>query len=183
MEDGDLGRRLAQVRKQHGLSQRELARRTGATNASISQIESGKVSPSVGVLKRLLDGIPMALSEFFALEEEKRSKIFFKADELLEIGKGGVSYLQVGQDMVGRKLQMTSETYQPGADSGKVAFVHEGEEVGLVIEGELEVMVDDQSRVLRAGDAYYFESTRPHRFRNTGKVICRVVAVNSPPNF
>lgn len=183
MEDREIGQRLALLRKQHGLSQRELARRSGATNASISQIESGKVSPSVGVLKRLLDGIPMKMSEFFALEEEKDTQIFFRADDLLEIGKGGVSYAQIGKDMIRRRLQMLSEVYQPGADSGKVALTHEGEEAGIVIDGLLEVSVDNETAILRSGDAYYFDSMRPHRFRNIGKQPCRVISACTPPNF
>ena len=51
----DVGARLRLVRMRHGLSQRELARRAGVTNATVSLIESNKVNPSVGALKRVLD--------------------------------------------------------------------------------------------------------------------------------
>ena len=66
--DASVGARLRMVRERHGLSQRELARRAGVTNATISLIESDRTNPSVGSLKRVLDGIPMGLAEFFALE-------------------------------------------------------------------------------------------------------------------
>ena len=62
----DIGGRLRALRAAHGLSQRTLAKRAGVTNATISLIESGRMNPSVGALKRVLDGIPVSLTDFFA---------------------------------------------------------------------------------------------------------------------
>lgn len=179
----DVGARLRYVRMRHGFYQRALAKRAGVTNSSISLIESNEVNPSVGVLKRILDGIPIGLSEFFALEPERPRKAFYEAQELVEIGKGGISYLQVGENLFGRALQILKERYEPGTDTGRVPLVHEGEEGGIVLSGRLEVTVDGERRILGAGDAYYFESRRPHRFRCVGPKPCEVVSVCTPPSF
>ena len=56
----DIGGRLRHLRLLHGLSQRELAKRAGVTNSTISLIESNGSNPSVGALKRILDGLPVA---------------------------------------------------------------------------------------------------------------------------
>jgi transcriptional regulator with XRE-family HTH domain len=56
----DVGGRLRAVRLKHGLSQRELAKHAGLTHSAISLIEQNRVSPSVGSLKKILDGIPKA---------------------------------------------------------------------------------------------------------------------------
>ena len=179
----DIGGRLRHLRMLHGLSQRELAKRAGVTNSTISLIESNATNPSVGALKRILDGIPIGLAEFFAFEPERPRKAFYAAEELVEIGKGGVSYRQVGESMFGRGLQILKECYQPGADTGKVPLAHEGEEGGVVISGRLEVTVEDERRVLGPGDAYYFESRRPHRFRCVGPTPCEVISACTPPTF
>lgn len=179
----DLGARLSEVRRRHGMSQRQLARQAGIANATISLIESNAINPSVGSLKRILDCLPMKLSEFFALDEAEQPKIFYAAEELTEIGRGGVSFRQVGADLTGKALQVLSEAYAPGSDSGKVLLQHDGEECGLVISGTIEVTVGDQRGVLRAGDAYYFSSQIPHRFRNIGGEICRIVSASTPPTF
>ena len=179
----DLGARLSEVRRRHGLSQRSLARQAGIANATVSLIESNTINPSVGSLKRILDCLPMKLSEFFALNEVEQPKTFYAAGELTEIGRGGVSYRQVGADLTGKALQILSETYAPGSDSGKVLLQHEGEEGGLVISGSLEITVGEQRAVLRAGDAYYFASRIPHRFRNVGRETCRLVSASTPPTF
>ncbi|MDO3435657.1 cupin domain-containing protein [Rhizobium sp. CBN3] len=179
----DIGSRLRHLRLAHKLSQRELAKRTGVPNSTISLIESNASNPSVGALKRILDGIPIGLAEFFAFEPERPKKAFYAAEELVEIGKGAISYKQVGETLFGRSLQMLKECYQPGADTGKIPLVHEGEEGGIVLSGRLEVTVDDERRVLGPGDAYYFESRRPHRFRCVGPVACEVISACTPPTF
>jgi transcriptional regulator with XRE-family HTH domain len=179
----DLGERLRFVRGRHKLSQRELAKRAGVTNSTISLIESGQMNPSVGALKRILDGIPMGLAEFFAIEPDRPRKAFYRADELTEIGKSPISYRQVGDNLFGRALQILKERYEPGSDTGRVPLVHDGEEGGVVISGRLEVIVDDERRILDPGDAYYFESRRPHRFRCVGAKACEVVSACTPPSF
>jgi transcriptional regulator with XRE-family HTH domain len=181
--DLDVGSRLKAVRLRTGLSQRELARRAGVTNASISLIESNRLNPSVGVLKRVLDGIPMGLSEFFALDVEAAETVFYGADDLVELVGGDISYRQVGRDLQGRTLQIIVECYRPGADTGRIPLSHDGEEGGVVLAGRLEVTVGDQVRTLGPGDAYYFHSRAPHRFRNVGREDCRLVSACTPPSF
>ncbi|MFC4624409.1 cupin domain-containing protein [Daeguia caeni] len=179
----DVGGRLRYVRMRHNLSQRELAKRAGVTNSTISLIEANQTNPSVGALKRILDGIPIGMSEFFALEPDAPPKVFYQADELVEIGKGKISYRQVGDNLFARALQILKERYEPGADTGKVMLVHEGEEGGIIISGRLEVTVGSDRRILGPGDAYYFPSKLPHRFRCIGPVACEVVSACTPPSF
>ncbi|MEX0923144.1 MAG: cupin domain-containing protein [Rhodovibrionaceae bacterium] len=179
----DLGQRLKALRIAHGFSQRELAKRAGVSNAVISLIEQNKTSPSVGMLKKVLDGLPVALAEFFSWEAPPRSRVFFAAEELVEIAGGAVSYRQLGRDLSERALQILHERYAPGADTGEAMLRHEAEEGGVVVAGELEVTVGDQRRVLQAGEAYYFDSRLPHRFRNVGEAEAVVVSACTPPSF
>ena len=78
--------------------------------------------------------------------------------------------------MFGRSLQILKERYEPGSDTGRVPLTHDGEEGGIVVSGRLEVTVDDERRILDPGDAYYFESRRPHRFRCVGGKPCEVIS-------
>jgi transcriptional regulator with XRE-family HTH domain len=179
----DVGERLRFVRSRNKLSQRELAKRSGVTNSTISLIESNQMNPSVGALKRILDGIPMGMAEFFALEPDRPRKAFYRSDELSEIGKAPISYLQIGDNLFGRALQILKERYEPGGDTGRVPLVHDGEEGGIILSGRLEVTVDSERRILGPGDAYYFESHRPHRFRCVGAKPCELISACTPPTF
>ncbi len=179
----DVGARLREVRERSGLSQRALAKRSRISNATISLIESGKLNPSVAALKRILDGVQLDLSTFFATEASESEPVVYRESELVEIGRGKISYWQVGRELTDRKMQILHERYAPGSDTGKVTLHHRGEEGGVVISGHLELTVDGKRYVLGPGDAYYFESTRPHRFRNVSSVECEVVSACSPPSL
>ena len=179
----DIGLRLKRLRNRQGLSQRQLARNSGVSNATISLIEHGHTDPSMGLLKRVLASMGVSLGEFFAAESRQHEKYFFNNSELCEIGSGPISYRQVGTDLSDNDLQILHERYQPGADTGQSMLTHEAEEGGIVLAGRLEVTVADQVRVLSAGDAYRFNSRLPHRFRNTGTEECVVVSACTPPSF
>jgi len=181
--DDDIGQRLKTIRTRMQLSQRQLARQSGVANATISQIEARKLNPTVSMLKKVLDGFPISLSEFFADEFEIRDRVFFRAEELTEIADGGVSYRQVGANLSERAIQFMQERYQPGSGTGKHAITHEGEECGIILRGRLEVTVGEQSAVLKKGDAYYFRSNQPHRFHNPGNEICELITACTPPTF
>ena len=186
MEQGvvfDLGARLRALRLARGLSQRELAKRAGVSNAIISLIEQNRSSPSVGSLKKVLDGLPLSLAEFFAGEAATSPPVFFRAADLVELAGGAISYRQIGRDLAGRALQILHERYQPGADTGEAMLRHESEEGAVVVRGQLEVTIDGERRLLGPGDAYYFDSRRPHRFRNIGSEECEVVSACAPPSF
>lgn len=181
--ENDIGQRLKGIRTSLDLSQRQLARQSGVANATISQIEAGKLNPTVSMLKRVLDGIPVSLSEFFGDQFEARDRVFFRGDELTEIADGGVSFRQVGANLSNRAIQFMQEVYQPGSGTGKHAITHEGEECGIILRGRLEVTVGGEVATLKRGDAYYFRSDQPHRFRNPGNEACELVTACTPPTF
>ncbi|WP_300063433.1 cupin domain-containing protein [uncultured Roseobacter sp.] len=187
----DIGHRLRAIRKNRGLSQRELATRAGLTNGTISLIEQNKTSPSVASLKSLLDAIQVSMAEFFStLEEPGESKYFYGADEFTEIAPPHLdgaqaqllSLRQIGsaQD---HALQLLHERYAPGADTGPGMLSHDAEEAGVIIRGEIEITVDDEVRTLGPGDGYLFNSRLPHRFRNTGREDCEIISACTPPSF
>lgn len=182
--DAGVGARLRRMRQIFGLTQRELARRAGVTNGAISLIEQGRVSPSISSLKKILDGIPMSLAEFFTLDLAAPEDVFFTAADLTEIAfDERISFRMVGRRLKDRALQMLHETYSPGADTGEAMLRHEGEEAGVIIRGRIVVTVGDQERTLGAGEAYYFRSRIPHRFRNPFDEVCEVISANTPPSF
>ncbi len=181
--DKEIGGRLKAIRRRLDLSQRQLARQSGVANATISQVEAGKLNPTVSMLKKILDGVPMGLAEFFAGDLQPQDRLFFRADELAEIADGGVSYRQVGTNLATKSIQLLKECYQPGAGTGKHSMTHEGEECGIILKGRLRVTVGDDIATLTAGDAYYFKSSQPHTFENPGSEPCELISACTPPSF
>lgn len=184
----DTGARLKAEREARKLSQRQLAAVAGVTAAMISMIEQNRTSPSIATMKKILSGLNMPLSAFFAEDEPPAAKWHFTPGEFREItppstGAGpGIRFLRVGQ-AADSALLVLSETYPPGADTGPELYSHEAEEAGIVLEGQIEITVGSESRVLHKGDGYHFNSRLPHRFRNPGREECRIVSASTPPTF
>ena len=178
-----VGQRLRALRLRAGLSQRELARRAVVSNATVSMIEADRVSPSVSALRQILAALGVGIADFFAGPDSPGEQVVFRADELTEIAGGAVSYRQVGANLKGRSLQMIHERYRPGAQSGTKMLSHQGEEAGLVIKGRLTLEVDGRRYELRAGDAYFFDSRKPHAFRNADDSELVLVSACTPPTF
>jgi len=171
-----VAKRLRVIRKSKGFSQRELARRAGVGSGTISLIESMTTQPSVAVLKKILDGIPMDLATFFSFELEQKNDRFYPKSSHVDIGSPGVKYLLVGARRPNRRIQMLHEIYDPGKASGKTSISHAGEECAIVVSGVLELTLGEDVYILKRGDAYYFNSETPHKFRNIGSDECEVIS-------
>jgi transcriptional regulator with XRE-family HTH domain len=184
--DRDLGPRLRRLRESRGLSLRALAKLAAVNPGNLSLIENGKTSPSVGTLKTILTAMGTSLGEFFTLQEAAGAghSFIFRATELINISAGpGLRFLGLPRTANGRSLQSLHETYAPGADTGPEAYRHAGEETGFCLTGTIELTVDGQRELLGPGDAYYYSSDKPHRWRNVGNIPAEVVSACTPPTF
>lgn len=190
MLEFDVGGRLKELRVLFGLSQRQLAEAANVPHGQISMIETNKSSPSVASLRKILGGMNIGMAEFFEPETSHGSDVFFTPSQLRDLttriysGRPGtdgkISLKQVG-DARAHNLQILHETYEPGADTGGDMIEHVASEGGIVVSGEIELTVGDRTAILKAGDAYLFNSKEPHRFRNVGDRPATVISACTPP--
>jgi transcriptional regulator with XRE-family HTH domain len=173
--------RLQTLRQSLGFSQRELARRAGLTHTTVAAIEKGRIDPSLGTLKRLLEACGVSMSEFF--RNENNASIVTEAHRINTVSTGGVHMRYLAPSAPGKLLQITQEIYDAGADTGTKPLRHEGQEGGIVIRGVFELQLGDERYTLRPGDSYYFDSTTPHRLRNIGEEQGEIINAASPPSF
>lgn len=181
----DVGGRLKSIRTDRNISQRELAKRAGVTNSTISMIEKNSVSPSISSLKKVLNGIPISLVDFFAEEEneDEIQQVVYSEDELVDIGAGDVHMHLVGKSFPRRQMTFLLETYPPNADTGTEMLQNDAEEGGYILEGKIELTVGSEVFELKANDSYYFDNNKPHRFRNPYDETCKIVSATTPANF
>jgi transcriptional regulator with XRE-family HTH domain len=187
MEEFDTGNRLRALRQAHRLSQRQLAEAAGVPHGQISMVETNRSSPSVASLRKILGGLGLGMAEFFEPDSPARTSPFFRADDLSDLtsrlypsGDARMTLKQVG-DARAHGLQILHERYEPGADTGDTMLAHDAHEGGIVVSGEIDVTVGTESRTLRAGDAYLFDSRAPHRFRNLSDAPAIVISACTPP--
>ncbi|AGK51249.1 helix-turn-helix family protein [Burkholderia thailandensis MSMB121] len=179
----DVPARLRALRATFKLTQRDLARRTGLSHTTIAKIERGEISPTIASLQKIAASFQLPVTSLIDASADEPTRIFYKHEDLTVVALGKHTIRQIGRNLSRRALQMMEDTYEPGADTGDAMLSHAGEEAGLVIRGHLEVTVGDQVAVLGPGEAYFFESRIPHRFRNRGNETCVVVAAATPPSL
>ena len=66
----DIIQAMIDARKEQNITQKELALRTGITQADISRIENGSRNPSLNMLKKLAKGLGMRLRVEFVAESK-----------------------------------------------------------------------------------------------------------------
>jgi transcriptional regulator with XRE-family HTH domain len=145
MFTGEVGVRLKLLREACGCSQRELAKRAGLTNSSISIIEQGQVSPSVQSLGRILAALPISMSDFFA---------FTMPADTSAIPSTSVMQLDARTEELA-PAQMTPFMVQPMDVSG------------VVTKGELVLITLEEERRLSAGANFYIHARQCYRFANS----------------
>jgi len=179
-----IGAEIRELRRRRQLTTRQLAVRSGISHSTISLLERDRMSPSIDTLGAILEAMGSTLTGFFS---ELGGKIphspFYARGDLAEIGRAdGISYRMVGINHPNRHLLLLCESYSPGADTGE-AFSHKAQEAGVVTRGAVEVTVGAQTRLLTVGDAYYFDSETPHRFRNAGTEPAELISAITPPTY
>ncbi|CAH0539668.1 HTH-type transcriptional regulator PuuR [Vibrio marisflavi] len=184
MENEQIGRSISKLRKDQSLSQRELADKAGITHSAISSIENGKVSPSVSSLQKIVNVFDMSLSEFFTIEQQDdQNKVVVKPEELIEIGNNSVSMKLVSRGNKSQIIGFLIEEYAPFSTTGREEIKHEGEEVGTILQGELELEYNGEIYLLRAGESYVIDTTLPHKFTNRTDTACKLISAHTPTSF
>jgi transcriptional regulator with XRE-family HTH domain len=176
-----VGARLRTVREQSGMSQRELAKRAGVTNATISLIEQESHAPSLASLHRILNAIPISMAEFFALPTSQKNVLIYDKDELVAVTRGAAALSVMASERRDKKLQLFSERYAPGASTGEELIVHDGETAAFIIQGSMELEVDGVVRRIDSGGGFHLIGKQPYRLKNIGRSDAIVVCACTPP--
>ena len=170
-----IGARLREQRERLGISQREVARRTGCSPSLISQIENGLSRPSVSTLYSLVTELGLSLDEAFGAVEHRAMATI---DHQRVVHPDDRAVLTLESRVRWERLTATSEegldflyvVYEVGGASGDgdTLMRHSGREHGLVTSGRLEVQVGFDHHSLGPGDSISYDSTTPHRLWNEG---------------
>ncbi|WP_245641575.1 cupin domain-containing protein [Paraburkholderia bannensis] len=182
-----LGVRLKHARMVHQLTLKALAEQAGCSESLLSKVESGRATPSLATLHRLALALSTNIAALVSGPDVNTSAIQ-RANERPSVSfptagkRGSIKLERVVVPAPGQLLQGDIHVIEPHTSSDE-QISHLGEELGYVIEGELELTLDQERHLLQPGDSFYFPSNVPHSYRNPGKVVTRVFWVNTPPTF
>jgi transcriptional regulator with XRE-family HTH domain len=183
IDAASLGERLRAARLGHGLTLRQAADRSGLSKAFLSQVERGQVSPSVASLTKIAEALAIHLAELF-LPSGQRTEGLVRASERVRMTlRPGEHWDEVLSPSLRGKLLVLQSTIMPGAGSGAAYHHPAEEECVIVLQGRLEVHVNDQVFELTTGDALTYSSRRLHSWRNPGDEDVVALWIITPPNY
>lgn len=172
-----LGAEVRQLRKTRGLTLDDLSRASGMSLSHLSAIERGTVNASLDKLTRIAMALDVPMAWFFTrragdgpLEqayvvrsENRRSLNMLYGESPEELGYSD----WLLSSTIGGKWHMGVAKYGPGSGKTRDAlYAREGELHAVVLEGELELQLEDEIVVLRCGDSFSFPGEIPHALRN-----------------
>jgi transcriptional regulator with XRE-family HTH domain len=174
-----LGARLKSARERTGFSVRGLARRVNVSPSLVSQIEHGRVTPSVGTLYAMVNELGLGLDDLFrdsgqatengraaARPSPVQRRHNRKAIRLAD----GVRW-ELLTPTPDQELEFFHVVYDAGAEScGNDSLIsHGGMEYAYILRGRLGVRIGGEEYELRAGDSLSFDAQRPHRLWTIGR--------------
>jgi transcriptional regulator with XRE-family HTH domain len=178
--DVAVGQRIRDLRRSRKLSLEVVAGSTDLSIGYLSQIERGLSSPSLRVLATIADVLGVGIAGLFGTKETAggaSDAIVTREPQRAELNlwRTGISKQLLSPSGSEGRLNLFLVHMEPGGSTGDELYTHDGEEAGLVIEGEMKLTVDAESWTLQQGDSFRFASRRPHRFSNPSNKTKAVV--------
>ncbi|BCB83001.1 helix-turn-helix domain-containing protein [Phytohabitans suffuscus] len=189
-----IGRRVAAFRTERGLRVSDLARHVGVSPSLVSQIERGLSRPSVSTLFAIAEALEVPVDAFFRESDgppaappsepgphaapsspaaEQRYVVRRTSRPTIDI-ESGVRWERLTPTAL-KNVEFLELVYGPGAESNSTLYRHVGEEMILILSGELDIYLGFEKYHLREGDSMHFSSMQPHRYVNPTSSTTRAV--------
>ena len=169
-----IGERIKRLRLKKSMGLVELGRHTGLSASFLSQLETGRVVPTLRNLARIAMVFSKDLSYFFETEPHSLFRVH-RQKERVRLPQSGTEdptyfFESLGYMVPDRQMDPYFAEFVPLRKSQDVRpHVHAGYEFLYTLQGELEIRHADQVSVLEPGDAVYFDASTPHSYVCSGK--------------
>ena len=178
-----LGERLRNLRLGCGLSMRQLAREAGVTYSYISGVESGKVSPTIAMLRKILVAMDTGLGAFFTDEANGTEGNVFRRKDMRAAEERTRRYVFMLPRRRDMHIELTEESVFPGDTEDFETL--SSDISGTVVEGELLLELHGaEPQILLPGDGFHVPAGRPLRGRSaSAEKPVRLVCAYFPPRY
>lgn len=186
-----IGSRLKMLRKQRGLTLKEISQQANLSSSLFSRIENGLTMPSIQTLQFIADTLKMDI-EFFFQQGQGKGYVVSRAGSRRIIPADNGTF---GPEFGGRILYDT-EPLAEGMENPfmiplilKVvkkdeeikAFAHGGQEFLYLLQGKMLAVLGDEKIILKKGDALYFDGNIPHKGVSLSKNPAKILVVHMVP--
>ncbi len=186
-----VGQHIRKLRQGRSWTLKELADRCELSTSFISQVERGLCSISIASLHTICQALEVRLADFFAqvdglvgagLSSGRSAEVMKEQDQpVILVSDSAIKYRFLSRDFPGREFEIIIGEISPGYVYPPVP--HKGEEFGYVLQGRLQLTIDDTTHVLGPGDSYHFNATTPHGYEAEGDDPVKVLWVGTVKYF
>ncbi len=183
----ELAKKLRQLRLRKKIALVDLGKHTGLSASMLSQLETGKMVPTLPTLARIAMVFDVGLDYFF--DDRRRQKLFtvvraqdrLRFPERQDSPRPSYFFECLAYSAQGKWLQAYLAEF-PKRDLEEVKdHFHEGSELLFILEGQIAIRYQEEDYVLREGDSVYFDSSEPHSYRGLAKNGGKAIVITVPP--
>ncbi len=166
LPESKIGKNIRRMRKDIKFTLDDLSKKTGYSKGYLSKVENSDKAPPVSTLVNIAAALNVAVSQILGEQLEAVSVSVVKKQERQLMARDGTAFGYSYETLAHRFTSKHMEPYIltiPENIEKHPLFQHDGEEMLLVMEGDLEFIIGDQEHILQEGDCIYFDSGIPHR--------------------
>jgi len=172
--------RIQELRKDKGLTLRQLAGQADLSQAYLSRVENHKAALPIASLSRVARALKAPMSAFF--EDDRRAKPITvcragKGARGRLRGRGGLGYEMLAAEKTGKLIEPLLVDILSARKPTEL-HSHIGDEFNYVLRGSCLFHYGKEQIALETGDAVYYDATVPHAVRlRSARETCRILAV------
>lgn len=198
-----VGRRLRTLRKERHLTLIRTAEITGVSVSTLSKIENAQVSPSFDIIKRICDGLDIAIEDMMRAADagppdlpqpgppraEPASRMP-GGRKTVTLAGGGAKFACGQYDYVAHATDLFRKGMVPleilvrarSPEEFDHWSQHAGEEFVFVLSGEIEIHTELYAPFrLKQNESAYFDSSMAHIYLSVGHEDARVLSISYDP--
>jgi transcriptional regulator with XRE-family HTH domain len=182
----DIGQKLRQLRLRKKIALVDLGKHTGLSASMLSQLENGKLIPTLPTLARVAMVFDVGLDFFFG---EKRSRRVFsivragdryRFPELSENPVPGYYFEVLAYGAVDKNMSAYLAEFPKLAATNVSKHSHDGSEFVHVLHGSLAINYQSEEHILETGDSVYFDSSEAHSYHGKSDVSAKAIVITTP---
>ncbi len=168
----NIGQRIKEIRKSKSITIQKLSQFTDLSVGYLSNLERNQASPTLSNLQRICVALGISIRDLLSPYSKERTLIRFGEQQLYDYDE---YKLKIRRLDFGKKRGIYEfSTYDPDSSDTPPSWgLHPYAEVGVVLEGRMEVNLDGTIYILEAGDSIYIKPNLYHTMKNAGDTPCR----------
>ncbi len=178
-----IGGKLRQLRMKKKIALADLGKHTGLSASMLSQLENGKLVPTLPTLARIAMVFDVGVDHFFHNKRARRPFALVRSNERIRFPDRADSphpnffFECLAYASPDKRFQAYLAEFPKRNPKEVSEHLHDGAEFLHLLEGTLEISYQDESYLLKAGDSVYFDANEPHSYRGTSKVPVKALVV------